>query len=69
MESFVYYFSCLNAHSDVIIDVLVVQLNSTELNELAQKTRLVINCVGPYHLYSTPVVVACAVNGTHYVDV
>ncbi|KAJ5604091.1 hypothetical protein N7537_007047 [Penicillium hordei] len=49
-------------------DVLVVQLNSTELNELAQKTRLVINCVGPYHLYSTPVVEACAVNGTHYVD-
>ncbi|CAI7633225.1 unnamed protein product [Penicillium glandicola] len=49
-------------------DVLVVQLNSTELDELAQKTRLVINCVGPYHLYSTPVVKACAVNGTHYVD-
>ncbi|KAJ5800340.1 uncharacterized protein N7518_002408 [Penicillium psychrosexuale] len=50
-------------------DVLVIQLNSTELNELALKTRLVINCVGPYHLYSTPVVEACAVNGTHYVDV
>ncbi|EKV16039.1 Saccharopine dehydrogenase / Homospermidine synthase [Penicillium digitatum] len=50
-------------------DVLVTQLNSTELTELAQKTRLVINCVGPYHLYSTPVVEACAVNGTHYVDV
>ena len=59
----------LSAHSDAIIDVLVVQLNSTELNELALKTRLVINCVGPYHLYSTPVVEACAVNGTHYVDV
>ncbi|KAJ5178480.1 Saccharopine dehydrogenase / Homospermidine synthase [Penicillium coprophilum] len=49
-------------------DVLVVQLKSTELNELVQKTRLVINCVGPYHLYSTPVVEASAVNGTHYVD-
>ncbi|KAJ5102211.1 hypothetical protein NUU61_004433 [Penicillium alfredii] len=49
-------------------DVLVVQLNLTELNELAQKTKLVINCVGPYHLYSTPVVEACAANGTHYVD-
>ncbi|CAI7569200.1 unnamed protein product [Penicillium bialowiezense] len=49
-------------------DVLVVQLNSSELNELAQKTRLIINCVGPYHLYSTPVVEACATNGTHYVD-
>lgn len=49
-------------------DVLVVQLNATELNELAQKTRLIINCVGPYHLYSTPVVEACAAHGTHYVD-
>ncbi|KAJ5329546.1 hypothetical protein N7452_009936 [Penicillium brevicompactum] len=49
-------------------DILVAQLNSRELNELAQKTRLIINCVGPYHLYSTPVVEACATNGTHYVD-
>ena len=46
----------------------MAQLNSRELNELAQKTRLIINCVGPYHLYSTPVVEACATNGTHYVD-
>lgn len=39
------------------------------MNELAQKTRLIINCVGPYHLYSSPVVEACAANGTHYLDV
>lgn len=57
-----------NTHLLNKLDVLVVQLNSGELNELAQKTRLVINCVGPYHLYSTPVVEACAVNGTHYLD-
>lgn len=50
-------------------DVLPVQLNPTELKELAQKTRLIINCIGPYHLYSTPVVEACANNGTHYLDV
>ncbi|KAJ5159580.1 uncharacterized protein N7482_006584 [Penicillium canariense] len=49
-------------------DVIAVQLNSTELNELAQKTKLIINCIGPYHLYSTPVVEACATHGTHYVD-
>lgn len=69
MVPFVDDIWCFKAHSDVITDVLVTQLNSTELTELAQKTRLVINCVGPYHLYSTPVVEACAVNGTHYVDV
>lgn len=28
-----------------------------------------INTVGPYHLYSSPVVEACAKNGTHYLDV
>ncbi|KAJ5083497.1 hypothetical protein N7456_012924 [Penicillium angulare] len=50
-------------------DVLPLQLNTDELNELAQKTRLIINCIGPYHLYSTPIVEACAKNGTHYVDV
>lgn len=46
-----------------------MQINKTEMNELAQKTRLIINCVGPYHLYSSPVVEACATNGTHYLDV
>ncbi|KAJ5584966.1 uncharacterized protein N7459_004766 [Penicillium hispanicum] len=50
-------------------DVLVVQLNETELRDLAQKTRLILNCVGPFHLYSTPVVEACATNGTHYMDI
>jgi short subunit dehydrogenase-like uncharacterized protein len=46
-----------------------VQLNKSELDALAKRTRLIINCVGPYHLYSTPIVEACAENGTHYVDV
>ncbi|KAJ6164811.1 hypothetical protein N7470_003483 [Penicillium chermesinum] len=50
-------------------DVLAVSLDPTELAELAQKTRLIINCIGPYILYGTPVVEACAKNGTHYVDV
>lgn len=53
----------------VFADVLPVQLNPTELKELAQKTKLIINCIGPYHLYSSPVVEACANNGTHYLDV
>ncbi|OQE27772.1 hypothetical protein PENSTE_c004G08081 [Penicillium steckii] len=50
-------------------DVLEVQLNSAELNELAKKTKIIINCVGPYFKYSEPVVEACANNGTHYLDV
>lgn len=34
-----------------------------------RKTQLLINTIGPYHLYSSPVVEACAKNGTHYLDV
>lgn len=34
-----------------------------------KKTRVLINTVGPYHLYGEPVVEACASNGTHYLDV
>ncbi|KAI9930462.1 hypothetical protein ASPWEDRAFT_26988 [Aspergillus wentii DTO 134E9] len=49
-------------------EILAVQLTAEELGPLAQKTKLIINCIGPYHLYSTPVVEACAKNGTHYVD-
>ncbi|KAA6413668.1 MAG: Saccharopine dehydrogenase Homospermidine synthase [Lasallia pustulata] len=44
-------------------------LTTEDLTSLARKTRLLINTVGPYYLYSTPVVEACAKNGTHYLDV
>ncbi|KAH1922527.1 hypothetical protein KXW75_008463 [Aspergillus fumigatus] len=49
-------------------EILAVQLNRQELKPLVQRTKVIINCVGPYHLYSTPVVEACANHGTHYVD-
>lgn len=47
----------------------IVQLDKEDLDNLARKTTILINCVGPYHKYSTPVVAACASNGTHYLDV
>ncbi|KAI1927957.1 hypothetical protein LOZ58_005932 [Ophidiomyces ophidiicola] len=50
-------------------EVLPVQLEGSDLDSLAKKTKVLINCVGPYRLYSTPVVKACAENGTHYLDV
>lgn len=50
-------------------DILTVNLNTAELVVLAKKTRVIINCIGPYTLYSTPVVQACAETGTHYLDV
>ncbi|KAI9726607.1 MAG: hypothetical protein M1828_000974 [Chrysothrix sp. TS-e1954] len=49
--------------------VEVAQLNDAELTALAKKTKLLITTVGPYHIYGTPVLEACAKNGTHYLDV
>ncbi|KAL8903287.1 MAG: hypothetical protein Q9207_004029 [Kuettlingeria erythrocarpa] len=44
-------------------------LSLEDLRLLAQKTRLILNTVGPYYRYSSPVVQACAESGTHYLDV
>ena len=49
--------------------VEVTQLNEADLTALAKKTKLLITTVGPYHKYGSPVLEACAKNGTHYLDV
>jgi len=38
------------------------------LAEMASRTRVVLDLVGPYTLYGTPVIEACVANGAHYVD-
>lgn len=43
-------------------------LEQDQLNALARKTKILVNCVGPYSLYGEKVVKACAENGTSYVD-
>jgi len=47
---------------------IVPSMDDPGLIDLVRNTRVLINGVGPYHRYSTPVVEACAKNGTHYVD-
>ena len=47
----------------------IAALNDKDLDALARKTKVLINTVGPYYLYSSPVIKACASNGTHYLDV
>ncbi|MCJ1412979.1 hypothetical protein MMC19_007080 [Ptychographa xylographoides] len=46
----------------------VASLDPEDLDKLTKKTKLLISAVGPFYLYGTPVVEACARNGTHYVD-
>lgn len=45
------------------------QLQKDDLVRLANKTKVLITTVGPYHKYGTMVVEACAETGTHYLDV
>lgn len=58
-----------DAWTDIVIGIEVGTLTPADLNALAAKARALLNTVGPYHLYSTPVVEACVENGTHYLDV
>lgn len=51
------------------IGVEVAALTPVDLDALTRKTRVLLNTIGPYHLHSSPVVEACAMNGTHYLDV
>lgn len=53
-------------------DVGVIQANVADqksLNEMAAKSNVVINCVGPYQLYGEPVVQACLEHGANHVDI
>lgn len=49
-------------------EIVVCGLSEGELDALTKTTKLVINTVGPYVKYGTPVVEACVNNRTHYVD-
>lgn len=58
----------LNVSANQSIEIIAVQITKEELRPLIERTKVIINCVGPYHIYSTPVVEACAQAGTHYLD-
>ena len=42
--------------------------NPASLAAMVSRTRVVLDLVGPYTLYGTPVIEACLANGTHYAD-
>ncbi|KUJ18406.1 uncharacterized protein LY89DRAFT_733076 [Mollisia scopiformis] len=46
----------------------IVELNAIDLDRLTAKARVVINTIGPFCRFSTPILKACAKNGTHYFD-
>jgi short subunit dehydrogenase-like uncharacterized protein len=55
-------------HDSSIPIVQVDVTNKAEVENAVKNTRVVINTVGPYWRWGTPVVAACAKAGVHYVD-
>lgn len=46
-----------------------IECDLSNLTELTSRTKILLNCVGPYTLTGEPVVVACIETHTHYVDI
>ncbi len=53
---------------DLLPILIADSQDEKSLADLAAKTRVLCTTVGPYALYGTPVVAACAAAGTHYCD-
>ncbi|TDL16442.1 hypothetical protein BD410DRAFT_622891 [Rickenella mellea] len=55
---------------DESVEVIEFNANDDASVEVAvQRVKVVINMVGPYWLYGTPIVRACAKHGVHHVDI
>lgn len=52
------------------VDILAADVgNKDSLFDMCEKTKLVINCVGPYAFYGEAVIQACIAKGTHHIDI
>lgn len=52
------------------IDILMADVKSPQsLIEMASKTRLLLNCVGPFRFFGDDVVKACIEKQTHHIDI
>ncbi|KAF6760297.1 Saccharopine dehydrogenase-domain-containing protein [Ephemerocybe angulata] len=55
--------------AEKVDELVTVDVSNFEsLERAVKKTRIIINTVGPFWLYGTPVVAACVRNNVHYVD-
>ena len=52
------------------LEIIIVDSSDQDsIEEMCKKTKVVIACVGPFEEYGTPLVYACAKQGTDYVDI
>ncbi|XP_027205864.1 saccharopine dehydrogenase-like oxidoreductase [Dermatophagoides pteronyssinus] len=59
----------LNKNLENVTKIVADCSNTNSLLEMAKRSRLIINCVGPYCFYGRPVVQACVEAGTHHIDI
>ncbi|KAK9800339.1 hypothetical protein WJX73_005481 [Symbiochloris irregularis] len=60
----------LRDHQLEHLEVISVDVSDDmSLKRMAARTRLVLNCVGPYRIFGEPVFAACCLEGTDYLDV
>ncbi|XP_049276108.1 saccharopine dehydrogenase-like oxidoreductase [Rhipicephalus sanguineus] len=62
----------LDMKEDALDSVPIIVANvedNASLLAMAQRTRLVLNAVGPYRFFGRPVVEACVNSATHHIDV
>lgn len=69
LQSLVGELKTLNSTRSTPDIITVANLSTPELTALAKKTRVILNTIGPFYLYSSPIVEAAAQTGTHYLDV
>lgn len=65
-------FAPIAKENGACISFDVIVANSTDheaLTKMTERTRVIINCAGPFELYSSGVVGACAETGCDYVDI
>jgi len=52
------------------LPIIIADVKSeSSLNEMCQQATVIINCVGPYRFFGTPVVKACIENKAHHIDI
>ncbi|CAF4764891.1 unnamed protein product, partial [Rotaria sp. Silwood2] len=52
------------------VDTIVANItNKQSLIDMCARTKVLVNCVGPYRHYGEPVVEACLQARTHYIDI
>uniref|UniRef100_A0A7S2XAM0 Saccharopine dehydrogenase NADP binding domain-containing protein n=1 Tax=Lotharella oceanica TaxID=641309 RepID=A0A7S2XAM0_9EUKA len=69
LENLKSHLATINPEMKSLPTIVANNKNADDMEQLCLKTKLVMSTVGPYVLYGSELVAACARAGTHYVDI